>query len=156
MEIQLRKYRIEEESIIGRISELTDNLLSEHWEESSKNKHLMVLNPDVMKYEVLESSGMLFTLFAYVDDELVGYSCNIIQKHIHYSDLLCAYNDVLFVSKKYRDSPLGIRLIKATEKLAKEKGVHLMLWHAKDDTPLSKILPAMRCNLQELIFSKEL
>lgn len=156
MQTQLPKYRIVEELIGDRMGSLLLPLLEEHWNESAKNKHLMILKPDIEKYKLFEQLGAIITLFAYVEDKIVGYSCNIIQPHMHYSDLICAYNDVLFVAKEYRNSPLGIRLIKETEKAVKAKGVKLLLWHAKENTTLAKILPKMGCNLQELIYSKEI
>ena len=150
-------YEIRVESVVGRIPEMRESLLlEEHWQESSKNKHLMVLSPDIAKYENLDNIGNLSCLFAYLDDKLVGYSFNIITSHLHYSNLVCAYNDVLFVSKEHRSSSLGLRLIKATEIECKNRGAKLMLWHAKENTALSKILPKMGCNVQELIFSKEI
>lgn len=132
------------------------HLLEEHWEESSKNKQLMVLKPDENKYIQLDESGNLVHLVAYYNNKVVGYSCNILTYHIHYCDLFVAYNDVLFIAKEHRNSPLGIRLIKQTKKAVKEKGVKLLLWHAKENTPLSKILPRLGCSVQEIIYSEQL
>lgn len=145
-EIRVEKFSLEKVS----------HLLKEHWEESSRNKEVMVLNPDKEKYIQLENAGNLVTLFAYYDEKVVGYSCNILTNHIHYADLLVAYNDVLFIDKEHRNSPLGLRLIKQTKKAVKEKGVKLLLWHAKENTPLSKILPRLGCSVQEIVYSEQL
>lgn len=131
-------------------------LLDEHWHESARNKHLMVLKPDVARYEALEAAGCLLGLFAYVDGEIVGYSVNVLSPHLHYADLVCAHNDVLFIAKSHRNSPLGLRLIRETERAAKARGAHIVLWHAKEATPLAQILPRMGCKVQEIMFSKEL
>ena len=145
---------------IGRVDEaLLDSLSDmfvEHWDEVAKNKHLMVLKPDVNKYLTLQNSGNLLTLIAYCGDKIVGYSCNIKSPHLHYADLMCMYNDVLFIDKAYRATPLGIRLIKRTEEEAKNMGAQLMLWHAKQGSALDKILPRMKCKVQEIMYSKEL
>lgn len=156
MQTQLPKYRIVEELIGDRMSSLLPSLLEEHWDEVAKNKQLMILKLDIEKYKLFEELGILVALFAYAEDKIVGYSFNLIQPHLHYADLICAYNDLLFVSKAYRNSPLGIKLIKETEKIAKTKGARLMLWHAKENTTLAKILPRMGCNIQEIIYSKEI
>lgn len=141
---------------VHKLLENAGDLFYEHWQESARNKQLMVLKPDVEGYTMLENSGKLVTLYAYIGDVLVGYSCNIITNHLHYADLTVAYNDVIFIHPDYRDTPVGLRLIKETEKSCKEKGASLILWHAKENTALSKILPRMKCKVQEIIFSKEL
>ena len=137
--------------------EAAASLLDEHWHESARNKHLMVLKPDLAKYEALEAMGNIVGLIAYNNaGEMVGYSVNFISPHMHYADLLCAYNDVLFIASAHRDSRLGLQLIRETERACKARGCHLMLWHAKEDTALSKILPALGCRVQEIVYSKEL
>src|SRR4051812_36759929 len=114
--------RIVETTIADKIAHCS-SLLDEHWHESARNKHLMVLKPDTVRYASLEAGGALLSLVAYVDDEVVGYSVNIISPHLHYADVVCAHNDVLFVAKAYRESPLGLKLIRETERAAKARGV---------------------------------
>jgi predicted GNAT superfamily acetyltransferase len=147
--------RIVETTIADKI-EHVPGLLEAHWHESARNKHLMVLKPDVVRYQALEAAGSLLSLVAYADEEIVGYSVNILSPHLHYAELLCAHNDVLFVAKEHRESALGLKLIRETERAARDRGAHLMLWHAKEQTPLAAILPRMGCKVQEIIFSKEL
>lgn len=131
-------------------------LLVEHWEEIARNKDLMVLAPDEDTYAALEKAGILFTLGAFDGDELVGYSATMVHQHLHYKALRYATNDVLFVSKRHRQGRLGVRLMRETELIAKERGAQLMLWHAKTDTPLEAILPRMGYAVQDVIFSKAL
>lgn len=147
--------RIIETTIADKIAHCS-TLIDEHWHESARNKHLMVLKPDLPRYTAMEAAGCLLSLVAYDDDEVVGYSVNIISPHLHYADLICAHNDVLFVAKPKRESALGMKLIRDTERACKARGAHLMLWHAKENTTLSRILPRMGCNTQEIIYSKEL
>lgn len=147
--------RIIETTIADKI-EHVPGLLEAHWHESARNKHLMVLKPDVARYQSLEAAGALLSLVAYVEETIVGYSVNIVTPHLHYADLLCAHNDVLFVAKEYRESVLGLKLIRETERAARARGAHLMLWHAKEATALANILPKMGCTVQEIIYSKEL
>ncbi len=116
----------------------------------------MVLKPDLERYVALEAAGALLGLMAYIGDEIVGYSVNVISRHLHYADLVCAHNDVLFVAAAHRESPLGLRLIRETRRAAKARGAHLMLWHAKEATALANILPKMGCKVQEIIYSEEL
>lgn len=154
--METKSHKIIESSIID-CKDRVEDLLKLHWDESSRNKHVMVLKPDWDAYLNLDKLNRLVTLLA-VDnnDEIIGYSCNILSQHIHYADLSVAYNDVLFLHPDYRNSSIGLKLIKETEKKCKERGAQLFLWHAKQNTALDAILPRMGCKVQEIIYSKEL
>lgn len=131
-------------------------LFDQHWDEVALNKRVMILKPDEEKYSAMEAAGKLMILSAWEDDNLVGYSVNIIDRHLHYADLIVCYNDLLFVTKARRASRLGLRLIQETEKRGAEQGAKLMLWHAKQDTALSIMMSRMKYNVQDIIFSKEI
>jgi quercetin dioxygenase-like cupin family protein/GNAT superfamily N-acetyltransferase len=148
--------RIVEMPMTGLIDEMW-NLLAAHWDEVARNKQVMVLKPDRARYEQLERMGGLLCLAALdPDGEIVGYSVSFLGPHIHYADLIVANNDVLFLREDLRPSTVGLRLIKETERLAKSKGARLMLWHAKENTALAKIMPRMGYGVQDIIFSKEI
>ena len=72
------------------------------------------------------------------------------------ADLRIAQNDILFVKKELRGGRLGLRLLKATEDYAKSEGCKLMLWHAKENTALAKLLPKLKYGVQEIMYSKEI
>lgn len=144
------------ESSVDEMLANANEMFEEHWQEVALNKHVMVLNPCVVKYQALEQAGKIMILSAWDDDELAGYSVCIIDNHLHYSDLVVCYNDLLFVSKKYRASKLGIRLIRETEQEGARRGAKLMLWHAKQDTALAVIMSRMKYKVQDIIFSKEI
>lgn len=148
--------RIAEIPMTGRIDEIWA-LLAAHWDEVAKNKQVMVLKPDRERYEQLEKMGGLLCLAAIdPDGDIVGYSVCFIGPHIHYADLIVANNDVLFLREDLRPSSVGLRLIRETEKAARAKGARLMLWHAKENTALAKIMPRMGYGVQDIIFSKQL
>jgi len=148
--------RIIETTTADKIASIA-GLTEAHWQEIARNKHLMVLKPDVARYNSLEAAGNLLSLYAYNDaDEIIGYSVNILSNHLHYADLRVCANDVLYIAPEYRRSRLGLQLIDRTEEAAKAHGVHMMSWHAKEGTALAGILPRKGCQLQELIFTKEL
>lgn len=151
--MQVQSLKIEEGSYRDALFNTT--LLDEHWEELVSKKHLFKVNGDYARYELLENNGSLLTLIARANNEVVGYSVNILSKHLHYKDVLVCYNDLLFVCKEKRNSPLGIKLIKQTEEAAKARMAKVMLWHAKENTALAKILPRMGSTLHEQIFMKE-
>lgn len=132
------------------------SLFEEHREELTTNKELMVLKPDILKYQRLFSLGSLHSLIALEGDKIVGYSINIMDNSLHYMDVKFFNNDVLFLSKEHRKGRAGIKLIKATEELAKEVGADMMLWHAKTGTNLDKLLTRWKYKTQDVIYSKEL
>lgn len=135
---------------------LSSEYVSEHWDELVKRKHLFVLNPDYETYFTLQDNNKLLTLVIQDGDSIVGYSVNILNKNLHYADVIMCSNDLIYIHPSYRKGMLGIRLIKETEKLAKQKGAHIMYWHAKPDTNLAKLLPKMNAGLHEQIYLKEL
>jgi hypothetical protein len=65
-------------------------------------------------------------------------------------------NDLLFVRKSHRRGMTGMRLITATERAAKERGVKMMLWHAKPGTTLDRMLPRLGYGIQDVIYSQVL
>lgn len=133
------------------------HLLYLHWDEVAKNKSLMQLRPDWQRYMQLEQAGKLFVLYAFDGDKLIGYSCNVIDYHLHYSALKVSSNDVLFVHPDHRGT-CGLRLIAETERMAKDYGAELMLWHAKQDSQLDKLLRRKheRYAVQDVIYSTPL
>lgn len=127
-----------------------------HWREIALNKQLMALSPDLDAYGALESSGKLFTLCAHEGGSLIGYSVNFIANHIHYSDLLVATNDALYIAPEYRRGGIGIKLIRQTEIAARELGARMMSWHAKENTALCALMARKGYGVQDIIFTKEL
>jgi GNAT superfamily N-acetyltransferase len=131
-------------------------LLQQHWEEIALNKQLMVLKPDAETYRRLEQQNKLVSVGAFAGDELVGYSVNLLQNHLHYADLVVAMNDVLYLAPEYRQGSAGRRLLDATEKAVRDRGARMLCWHAKPETALNAILPRLGYGVQDVIFSKEL
>lgn len=131
-------------------------LFHAHWDEIALNKELMRLKPMLDKYYDIEANGMLLIIGAYADGELVGYSVNFLNQHLHYADLWVCMNDIVFISQDMRKTGIGIGLLKRTEELAKERGAQMMLWHVKQNTALSALLPRMDYKVQDIVFSKGL
>lgn len=151
--METQKFKIVEQKIMEDIK-FFECLFEDHWQEVAKNKKVMVLKPDYDKYRFLEESGIMRTLVAYEDDVVIGYSVNFIQPHLHYSDLISCYNDIVFLTKEKRNSPVGLKLLRATEKAAKEWGADMMLWHVKEGTSIDSILPRLGYGVQDIVYSK--
>lgn len=131
-------------------------LFAQHWDEIARNKDVMVLKPDEAAYRRMEEAGSLLILAAVKAGRIVGYSVNFIVRHPHYADLLVCQNDLLFIDQAHREGGAGIRLMKRTEQEGKRRGCRLMLWHAKESTPLAAMLPRMGYGVQDIVFSKQL
>ena len=131
-------------------------LLEAHREELTTNPDLMVLKPDVARYQTLEAAGAMLSLGLFKGDDLVGYSINNMFTHSHYGGLLVCQNELLFLAKAHRRGMAGVRLIAATEEIARERGADIMLWHAKPRTTLDRMLPRMGYRTQDIVYSQVL
>lgn len=140
------------------VSELRglEDLFRQHYDEVYNGSNPFPLAPDYDMYERMEAAGMCFGLFAFYEEVIVGYSINYIAPMMHSRGFFTFNNDVLYVDPLFRDTPLGLRLIKRTEKLGKEKGANLMVWNAPTDTSLVKILPRLEYKPLEAVMCKEL
>lgn len=103
----------------------------------------------------MEAAGAFFALVARVGPTIVGYSGNFLLPHIHYRRLTVAINDVLFVAKGQRGT-LGLRLMAATEEVARQRGARMVSWHAKPETTLDVLLARRGYRVQDVVYTKEL
>ena len=132
-------------------------LIQAHYEEVALHKDLMELDPDWKRYYEIDLKGNLLVLVAVKQKVgMVGYSVTFLLSHPHYRRLIVAQNDVLFVASEVRSTGIGPRLIFDTERRARDRGAQLMLWHAKQQTALEKLLPKLGYGVQDIIYSKEL
>ena len=123
--------KIQEEIITWDLIEEIKPLLQEHYEEICEYKDIMKLNPDYNKYLELQKLGMLHTVTVRDEGKLIGYAITFTIKNLHYQDCLMGLNDILFISKPYRNGSLAIRLLKYVEDALKNKGVQILHYHIK-------------------------
>jgi len=147
---------IREIEVTAEWSEQAWGLFEAHREELTTNKALMVLNPDIETYLKLQANGSLLALGAFNDDELVGYSINIIVRNLHYADVMMCQSDVIFVRDDKRQGSTGLRLIRETERLARARGADVMLWHAKPKTNLADVLQRLEYGIQDIVYMRAL
>lgn len=130
------------EATVDEMLSNAGQLFAAHWDEIALNKQVMVLKPDEARYRAMEASGGLLILGAFIDGELAGYSVNFVIHHLHYADLCVCSNDLLFIAKPHREGGVGIRLMRRTEEVARERGARLVLWHAKPTRRSPRFCPA--------------
>lgn len=134
-------------------------LLVEHREELTTNKALMKLAPDVERYREAERIGCGLSIVARDNDQIVGYSINLLAPHMHYRDVLMVYNDALWTSHSHR-ALVGAPLMDETRAAGRRHGAHIMAWHAKPDTTLDRVLRVQvrrkRARVQDIVYTEEL
>jgi GNAT superfamily N-acetyltransferase len=131
-------------------------LFEAHRTELATDLDLMVLKPDVSRYQTLEAAGAMLSLGLFKGEDLIGYSINNLFTHSHYGGLLVCQNELLFLAKAHRRGMAGVRLIAATEQTARDRGADMMLWHAKPRTTLDRMLPRMGYRTQDIVYSQVL
>ena len=123
------------------VIELTP-LLEAHYTEISHFKDIP-LKADWEKYFILEDTGLLKVFIARYNKKIIGYVAYTIGINMHYSDVIQAIQDVLFVSPDNRGKMAGIKLLKESEKELKKLNVKLIVQHVKlahDFSPMLKRL----------------
>jgi GNAT superfamily N-acetyltransferase len=147
----------QQESLFDIVNEV-DDLLRLHYEELCLNRDKIKLDPMWDRYAELERSGNLVLFTVRDDKKLIGYSAFLVTKHLHYGMLTLAINDVLFLHPDYRSGRIGIKLIRMCESYfedIKTPDVEIkMVWHAKFDTSLEKLLRSMNYTAEEISFGR--
>jgi GNAT superfamily N-acetyltransferase len=128
-------------------------MLAAHHEEIGRFKQFP-LDPDLERYRRLDDEGRLITLLATVDEQIVGYSCSIVQSNLHRKSLIFCQNDVLYVTPEHRKGRIGLFLIRETIHRAHTLGAKLVLWHAKPETAFNELLPRMGYEIMDVIWAK--
>lgn len=141
------------ETKLGDIKEELKVLLVDHYNELTLNKDVVKLNPIWEAYEAMEKAGR-FVMYIARDDKLWGYSAWFVTPHMHYADLMVAVNDVLYLHKDQRKGSTGIKLIKFSESMLKQRGVNKIVWHIKKSNDWSSILYRMGYSDEEKIVGK--
>ena len=135
---------------------LLEELITDHWNEVATNKDVIKLDPDWDAYAKLEEMNMLLTLCLFVNDVLVGYSIFIINRALHYRTTAVAFNDVIYLTPKYRQGlgGYGIRLIHAAEKHLKSMSVDKITYHIKLDHNWAPVLERIGYVAEEVMMGK--
>ena len=96
--------------------------------------------PDVARIDQLQKLGAMFVLGAFDGDEVVGYCSAMVWPHHFNPAIICCNSDALFIREDHRCTSLAFRLVKETERIAKERGAVLQLWHTRAGTKFSNML----------------
>ncbi len=106
-------------------------LLKRHYEEIAPWKDVP-LSPDYGRYEALDSIGALKIHTARdASWALIGYHASIVMRGLHYSTVIMAQQDVLWVAPEHRHSRIGSDLLLYAESFLKKNGVNILIQHTK-------------------------
>jgi GNAT superfamily N-acetyltransferase len=98
-----------------------EHLFLQHYAEASANL-TTPLSINWTMFERLELAGIEVCVTVRRNGELVGYAVYFLAPHMHY-DLTIADADVFFLDPAHRSGWLGVRLLRISEELLREKGV---------------------------------
>jgi GNAT superfamily N-acetyltransferase len=126
-----------------------------HAEETEDYSDFMPLDPNFDLYFSMSEAGTLS--FCTARDEkgkLVGYFSMIIDYHPHHKSILCCTNNLLYVSKEYRNSGVAKEMMLLCEEYLKEKKVQLFIFSAKSSNPLQSLAKDLGFDSCEVSYSK--
>ena len=137
-------------SEINEMRELAEVMFENHYQEVALDKKVMKLDINWKRYYALEEQDAVCCLAAWLGNEMVGYSVNVIYQHMHYQDVKVIHNDVLFVAREHRGGGLGVKLIEATEIAGRYLECDVLLFHSKPGPDLEQIL-AIKLNVDGVL-----
>ncbi len=128
--------RVNFASILGDYN--STKLLAEYSAECSIPE-IGMTSPSAAIYEMLEVSGAMQCFGAFDDTLLVGFACVLVSINPHYNQRIATLES-LFVAKEKRSEGFGTVLMETVEDYAKDQNCVGILYSAKVDSQLAKLL----------------
>jgi hypothetical protein len=129
-------------------------LLKEHRMEIPHYTDLDV-SPDFSYYLNIQAAGALRLYSARIDGRLVGYSAFIVHLHRHSKQSLQADEDLIFISKQYREGIGGYSFIKWIDDELLKEGVKNIYRHVSLSRDFSKLLYRLGYEPIETIYARK-
>lgn len=130
-----------------------DALFTANWQETGFDFPLRL---DKERYKQFEALGILVIVGAFDGDRVVGYSLASVLPHPFNPDVVFCNSDVLFLSKEYRNTSAGARLMAETKREAKRRGANKVFWHARGNTEFASVLRKRNLHLADEVFMEDL
>jgi hypothetical protein len=113
----------------SRIAREIAPLFNEHWRELALNQDNIALDPDFDRYLACELAGILHVLCARDSraGRLVGYVFAMLGPHLHYVSTSWCIMDMYWLRPEYRTGWNGVRMFKAFERGAIERGAKIIM-----------------------------
>lgn len=97
-----------------------------HYEEVGQDKIHMQLDPDIGRLNSLDAQGKLHIVAARRNGELIGYHASIIDRSLHYKNILVGASDLYWIRKDCRNGSAPLRLFQEVERTSKQRGVQVL------------------------------
>jgi GNAT superfamily N-acetyltransferase len=131
-------------------------LLQRHWEEVALNKDTVPLDPLWDTYAFLDKQDLLLITTVRKGDTLIGYCSNFISPNLHYRSLKVAENDIFWLAPEHRNSRIGLDLLRAAERTARQAGCNKINMKEKIHVPLGRLFAFLGYREIERVHSKTL
>ncbi len=157
MNIVMQNTTTVQEERFSDVIEEVQPLLTRHWEEIALYKDIIPLSPNYARYSEMEAKRRLCVVTARFEGELVGYACFIVDASLHYSTILWAVSDVIWLAPEHRGAKMGNELLDYAELALLSRGVVVVHVVAKTAHPaLGALLDRRGYSVTETIHAKVL
>lgn len=131
----------------------SEKLVYEHWQELGLDLDLEIA-PNFEAMKQLESMGMFKAITVREDGRMVGYLLAVVNNHLHYrTSPKMLIVDAYYISPECR-SGTGVKLVRFTEKLAKEIGAIKIYFSCKVHKDHSQLFTSLGYRLSDFAFTK--
>lgn len=114
------------------------------------------LSPLLELYERAEKQNQLFIFTARNAGALVGYQVFFVSPHPHYSTMVSAYQDLLYLDPELRIGLNGLRFIKWCDEELGRSGTHVVFQHVKLSHNFGPVLKRIGYKEHDMIYSRRL
>ena len=129
-------------------------LVEEYEDEAIKFPEFPKANPDKHKYYSLESAGLMKFVAVYVSNQLVGFATILRNTIPHYAGTFFCIVESIFLAKKYRNTGLGLELLRTVELIYNESGAECLMVTAPLDSKLESLLDKEGYKPKSVIYFK--
>ena len=127
-------------SIYGQL----DVLGVAHYNDITPDKDKMPYGIDGPYYQALDGLGMLQTLTARRDGNIVGYCVVVVKPHPHYRTVLCGFEDAYFLLPEERKGRTGLKMLQESLAALRRRGVKKAFFHSKCHKDLASLFRYLR------------
>lgn len=131
-------------------------LFERHWDEVALDKETVPLDPLWDVYAELDQKELLLIVTVRLGSKLIGYCSHFIIPNLHYRSLKVADNDIFWLAPEHRNSRIGLNLLRAAERYAREMGCNKILMKEKIHVPLGRLFEFLGYREIERLHAKTL
>lgn len=126
----------------------------DHWVELAMHKDKVPLAPRYDVYDVLDDAGSLLVATLRDDGDLVGYFIGIVEYELHYASCKSMVGDIFRIIPRARGKWNAVKLFRAVEQGAKDRGVVRVYYGSKAHKDASALFKYLKCEKCEVSYTK--